>query len=179
MDVRPLEVSSVIYNNYKGDKTAHLQSWFMENKPKEEMLAKAGAEAQILFIRDKIREIMDEDIFKIEVVSTHFSKSIKLPVYHIIMNNGMEFIMRGNFHNWIISVISPIALEYPDMMLGRLSDEVTKIPHSLCEGFQSDWIFDPYSKNKKKFTLEIDYSLYELYTFFYFTKLRMAEKLFI
>lgn len=182
MDVRPLEVNPVIYNEYKGDKYAHLQSWFMENKPKDDLNYKTAAENQILFVRDKIREIMDEDVYKIEVVGIHFSKSVKLPVYHIIMNNGMEFIMRGNFHNWIISIISPMPLEFPDMMLGRLSEEPTKIPHCYCEGFQEDWIFDPYVKNKRKFTLEIGYSLYELYTFFYLIKMKtnkITDTLFI
>lgn len=146
------------------NKSAHLLCWFIENLPKETMIYKTAAENQIYFVRDTLRNF--NKISKIEVISTHTSKSIKLPVYHIVWENGIEMILRDNFYDWKISVESPLELTYPINLFNNLGKK--KISSCYCEGFKEEWVFDCYENNKKKFTVEL-YDKYDVYTFMFLT----------
>lgn len=173
IETKRLEVNPTIYNEYKDKPDAHLQSWFMENRPKEEMRYKEAAERQIMFVRDDIRYLFKDDVYCVEVISTHTSKSVKLPVYHLVLNNGFEVIMRGNFHNWVISIISPFPIELPNEILNSEYNE--QIEHVYCEGFQKDWVFNPYPTNRRKFTVQISSQDHVLWAFFFLIKVQLNK----
>lgn len=133
---------------------AHLQAWFMENMPKEQMVYREAANAQIVFFRDECREMFDKNLELVEVVSTHRSKSIDLPVYHYKLKNGIEMIVRDNFHGVKVSVYSPIALDFPEMLF---TDGITEpVLPVYCEGFEKAWVFDTHRNNKKLFTVGLE-----------------------
>ncbi len=146
-----------------------LQEWAMENKPEEKMIYKQGYWDQIVFIRDTLRSVLSrtEGDYKIlgdniTVISTHTSKSILLPVFKVVLPNGVEMIMRYNFHDWKISVSSPFEIDCDFLNIFNYGAEV----HSVyCEGFEEEWVYGPYIENNKKFTLELWAGYYKLYTF--------------
>lgn len=169
-NIKPLDLTGMTHlSNYDPkDSWYHLQVWFMNNKPADNMIYKEATEKQIMFIRDEFFNFFPtEMIKKIEVVSTHTSKSIKLPVYHVVLNDGIELVMRGNFHDWKISVNAPFEIELPEKILSNYTLKGEKINSCYCEGFSDEWIWDSYLNNKKKFTIEIGASLYDLYTFLF------------
>ena len=110
----------------------------------------------------------------IEVVSTHTSKSVILPVYRVVLVDGTEFILRNNFYNWKVTVLCDKVLILPKELfshIGNHSVDEGKISLHYCEGFNRDWIFPVYSygemggqiENRKRFTVEL-HSNYELFT---------------
>ena len=168
-EITPVEVDSTLIPDWQREKSwSHLQAWFMGNKPGDNMRYKEAAERQIMFVRDELFSFFPEKMIKkIEVISTHTSKSIKLPVYHVVLEDGFEMIMRGNFHDWKISINSPTPIELPEKLLSNSTLRGEKILSCYCEGFSEDWIWDSYMENKQKFTIEIGASLYDLHTFFF------------
>ncbi|MFB5622471.1 MAG: hypothetical protein ACE5RH_00580 [Nitrosarchaeum sp.] len=156
-----------------------LQEWINHNEPKNEMLWKDAFYDQVLFIRDKIPSIFatsyeEYELIKnnIEVISTHTSKSILLPVYNIILPNKISFTIRYNFYNWKVSVISPIELECD---FGNICNIEENIDGVYCEGFKNEWVFNSFLQNKKQFTIEI-YDKYRLYTFLWIISNYMKER---
>ena len=95
----------------------------------------------------------------VNIIETHMSKSIILPVYQINWE-GIEFIIRYNFHDWKVSVKSD------RVILGltqfKLFDSKTKIRYYECEGFKKEWIYNCYDDCKSKFTCELQ-SRFDLY----------------
>lgn len=181
-EIKPLEINPIYHLKtsqqwMEKQPMAHLHTWFMENMPGEQMIYKKSAEAQIMFVRDEVPNFFTKSILKtIEVISTHTSKSIKLPVYHIVLTNGLELILRGNFHDWKISVSSPFEVELPEELLTNSTLSGEKINSYYCEGFKNEWIWDSYMKNKKEFTIEIGASLYDLYTFFFLLSVEVNKE---
>lgn len=177
IEIQPVEVNRLLIPDWQREtKWAHLQAWFMENKPGQEMIYREAAEKQIMFVRDEFFNFFTQEMIKkIEVISTHTSKSIKLPVYHIVMKDGFELIMRGNFHDWKISVNSPSDIELPEKILTNSTLSGNKMLSCYCEGFKEEWIWDSYMNNKQKFTIEIGASLYDLYTFLFLFSLEVDK----
>ncbi len=152
----------------------NLQDWFMENKPADDLLWKDGLAKQVMFIRDTIPGILSRSFeeFKeiqlgTEVISTHMSKSVTLPVYRLEWNKYI-FIMRYNFYDWKVSVQAPIGKSLVANFMG-LFEEDAEIHSVYCEGFSDDKVFVPYSVSKKDFTCSI-VDNYKLYTFFWIVK---------
>ena len=148
-----------------------LQQWTDVNKPAENLIYAKGYGEQIVFIRDRITSLLAknyeeyETIAKnIKVISTHTSKSVLLPVYQIELPDGTLFIMRYNFHNWKVSVISEKEVN-ADFM--DLFDPNEKIHSVYCEGFSEKYVFGPYAKNKRSFTVELSSGYNHLFTFFW------------
>lgn len=153
---------------------AHLQAWMNENTPSEEMKYKQGFLRQTVFVRDTFCILFQNEIKSLEVISTHTSKSILLPVYCVNLNfndhNYIKFVLRDNFHDWKISVSSTIDLHFPTEMFSKNGEEQN---HNVyCEGFEESWIYGPYVKNQSKFTVEI-YNNELLYMFLFMIKLQM------
>jgi len=125
---------------------------------------------QINFVRDELRYLLfpvledDSSKYRCSVVSTHTSKSIVLPVY-LIECYGMKFYIRNNFHNWKISVVSPVDIDIDFSNL--ITDRDKKIPSILCEGFKQEWVFGRHQDNHKEFTVELWNSYYAVFTFFW------------
>jgi len=152
---------------------AHLQAWFNENHPKKEMIWKEGYSRQIMFVRDNFMKFFHKTLVKMEVISTHTSKSIKLPVYRVEIE-GIEFIMRDNFHDWKVSVDSKTKLKLPLELFSYPDKQIEK---HYCEGFNNEWIYEPYCANEKKFTVEI-YNDQMLFTFLFLIKIQLENSLF-
>jgi hypothetical protein len=138
-----------------------LQEWALSNIPADNLIYKKGYWEQIMFVRDRISYLLPKST--IEVISTHTSKSVLLPVYKILWN-GFTFIMRDNFHDWKISIESPYSLKGKIDFL-NLFDKNKDINAVYCEGFPRELVFPPFSKNDENFTIELydDYGVYTLF----------------
>ena len=164
-----------------------LQAWADKNDPsKTNLIWKDGFWDQIIFVRDMIPglaysaydhdyAITDGIVKSIGVISTHTSKSLLLPVYHMTMPNGDVFVMRYNFYDWKVSVNSDseFAADFMDLF-----DSTAEIHDCYCEGFPTEWVYGSYAANKKQFTIELRSGMYEIYVFFriYFNKIVSHRK---
>lgn len=172
METTQLEEANIkLLPDWQQEKSwAHLQAWFNENEPSEQMIYKKEYDRQIMFIMDSFMNLFNEKVSKMEVISTHTSKSIKLPVYHAVVGE-IDFIIRANFHDWKISVNSPNELKFP---LELFSKPESQIPIYYCEGFEKEWIYESYVENNKKFTVEI-YNENLVYTFLFLIKCQLEN----
>lgn len=150
------------------DKT--IQEWMNEQMVGDEMFWKGAWGHQLKFLRDTfvmglcaagIEYYRDrEEIGR--VISTHRSKSISLPVVEVSRPDlGLRMIVRNNFYNWKLSVISekPIEVDFSGLFYTTppLDPAYTGNHLADCyfEGFPKDRIFGYYSKNNRKFSAEI------------------------
>jgi len=149
----------------------NLQEWANANKPKEDLIYKEGYWDQIIFVRDNVLGVLSrnyEEFVAIrdsaEVISSHRSKSVCLPVFQFKITDGTIFTMRCNFYNWIISVNSPndVNVDFMDLF-----NPTQQLLHVYCEGFPKELVYGPYSENKQKFTIEISAGDYYIFTFFW------------
>lgn len=120
--------------------------------------------------RDKIPQLVFSNFeeakkHKVVVISTHTSKSVRLPVYQLKLANSITFTIRYNFHDWKISVDSPNNIEVDFLEIFNPKDK-RSISGVYCEGFPDETVFGCYADNKCKFTVEL-YSQYEVFTFFW------------
>lgn len=154
----------------------NIQEWAVENEPSKEMIYYRGYWDQILFVRDVLSNILydiktanDFDIVRnrITVISTHTSKSIKLPVFKLeVPEYNLTIVMRYNFYDWKISILCDDEITCDFM---NLFDENETISHLYCEGFPKEFVLPSFSDNNKKFTVEIRNN-YHLHTFFWILK---------
>jgi len=158
-------------------KFIRLQSWFIDklDKINDEMIYKKSFENQVLFVRDTIYNLLNKNIKCIDVISEHTSKSIKLPVYKILLNDKTEIIMRNNFYDWKFSIKTKNELNIPASLISDGYDE--KISNGYCEGFDNSWVYDCYLNNKSNFTVELNDN-YNVYTFLFLIQqqLNLREK---
>ena len=145
-----------------------LQEWANENEPAKNLLFRDEFWKQVIFVRDIIFGELFFPSFKgnikpVSVISTHLSKSVKLPVYFLELPGGLTLTMRCNIYNWKISVESPIWINADFEGLFDPRDEKS-IMACYCEGFPKDSVFGCFAKNKKNFTVELG-SEYQVYTF--------------
>lgn len=158
-------------------KFIRLQSWFIDklDKINDEMIYKKSFENQVLFVRDTIYNLLNKNIKCIDVISEHTSKSIKLPVYKILLNDKTEIIMRNNFYDWKFSIKTKNELNIPASLISDGYDE--KISNCYCEGFDNSWVYDCYLNNKSNFTVELNDN-YNVYTFLFLIQqqLNLREK---
>lgn len=149
-----------------------LLAWCRVNEPSDKMIYKSGYWDQITFIRQTIMEILSDSYEEYKnnpamVISTHWSKSIKLPVCQInLPKYGVKMILRNNFYDWKVSVdsINEIKCDFKGLF-----DEVQEINSIYCEGFKEDQVYMSYKNNKKQFTIEIGDN-HKLYTFMWLIK---------
>ena len=154
------------------------QKWWSRNTVKETMSYKVAADRQILFFRDDVSYMLKAK--EICVVSTHTSKSIKLPVYKITLKDGIMLIIRDNFHDIKVSVISPYLINEP--LFEKLNSSKENIDECYCEGFKEEWIFPIYKamsdttikSNMCKFTIEL-HNKYDFYTFAWLLNNKLNE----
>jgi hypothetical protein len=96
------------------------------------------------------------------VISTHRSKSITLPVVEVSRPDlGLRFTLRENFYNFKLSVLSerPVEVDFtglfhtiPPVDKSYTGDELSPV---YFEGFPEDRIYRYYSEDHKKFSAEI------------------------
>lgn len=155
-------------NYYASHLPVDVTAWFRVNKPSETLIYAKGLGTQVCFVRDTLYSIFysyeEAEHNPVMVISTHTSKSVKLPVYRIHLKEyNIEIILRYNFYNWIISINSEKPLDFDHM---GLFDQTRVITHHYCEGFPKDKVYGCYQDNQSKFTIDIE-SQYDVYTFFY------------
>ena len=146
--------------------------WMRKDDIDDNLRWKEAAENQECFLRDKVcTDLLRTHAF---VVSTHTSKSIKLPVYFFMMRNGIKVVCRENFYGWMLSVKLPKDRPHKDIIPKDLIECGYDGDISDCyfEGFRKEWVFEGYKPNDKKqrnFSFGI-YSDYEFYTVMYMLK---------
>jgi hypothetical protein len=92
------------------------------------------------------------------------TKSCLLPVYLIdAPARGWQVIMRHNFHDWKISLISEEPIP-ADVMRAVLT--YTPIIPMWCEGFKEEWVFGPFETNAREITVELP-DQFMVWTFFW------------
>ena len=153
-----------------------LREWMVTHTVDDKMFWKSASGEQISFIYNKLgpyvckENYQDADEF-IRVISDHRSKSIVLPVYKIISaGRDITFILRDNFYNWKMSVISekPIKANFDGLFYTSPPVEPDYTGDHLdpvyFEGFDRKWVFGYYdTSNGKKWSAEL-YSVYDLWT---------------
>lgn len=152
----------------------HIDNWAQKNKPSDNMIYKDSFWSWIRFISytffdmffkeytkdiddwDKIEEIVNKHH---EVIGSHTSKSILLPVLKIDYK-GVVFVLRYNFYNTEVTVFSDNEIDitrYSDVFE---SQENTRFYH---EGIPKKYCVDvPYIKSHRKFTFRVN-TLYDFY----------------
>jgi hypothetical protein len=142
-----------------------LQEWINENACGDEMLWKGAMGDQLMFIRDRLPGVLfaSADEYREHcavVISTHTSKSIKLPVVQYALPSGVAITMRDNFYDWKISISAPVDIEFSPMGLF----DPNQGHHAVYfEGFPGDLIYGSYADNKRQFSVELG-SKYRVYT---------------
>src|SRR5262249_30999654 len=147
-----------------------------------EMLWKGSWGRQLLFVRDVLvplvgRGLDYEELAEVpDVISTHTSKSIQLPVYALRrMDKRITFYLRDNFFNWKLSVDSaqPVRADFDGLFhtTPPVEPEYTGDPLSAVyfEGFPEELVFGYYGPSDgKRWSAEI-YSDEALYTALFLT----------
>lgn len=148
-----------------------LNAWATTHEPSDKLIFKDGYWNQIIFVRDELTQSLAKSFEEytsiqddIQVISTHTSKSVSLPVFQLKLTDGTIFTMRYNFHDWKISVSSPcdvnadfLGLFQQDMVISSVS----------CEGFPAECVHGSFAKNKRQFTIELPAGYYHIFTFFW------------
>ena len=149
-----------------------LLHWMRKQEIGDEMNWKKAAIHQEIFIRDTIcTNLLHTHSF---VVSSHVSKSILLPVYAFLMQNGVKVICRENFYGWKLSIELPKERPVADFLPKDIISEGYKSNISDCyfEGFRSKWVYPGYNPDdvkQTKFSIGI-YSDYDFYVAMYMLK---------
>lgn len=147
-------------------------AWLRVNKPDENLIYAKGLSNQVCFVRDDLCHLLRSTYEEWRdnpplVISTHYSKSVKLPVFQINLEKyGIEMVLRYNFYDWKVSVKSDKPLDFDYMGLFNPTEEISYL---YCEGFPRDKVYGSYEQNHSQFTIEIG-SHYNLYTFIFLLK---------
>ena len=147
-------------------------AWFRVNEPDKNLIYAKGLGDQVSFVRDTLCSLLRSTYEEWRdnpplVISTHYSKSVKLPVYQINMEKyGIEMVLRSNFYDWKISVKSDKPLDFDYMGLFNPTEKISSV---YCEGFPKDKVYGSYEQSHSQFTIEIG-SRYDLYTFIFLLK---------
>ncbi len=113
-------------------------------------------------------------LHSLSVIGEHVDNNYIYPVFHFIMPNGDEFVIRQNVINTIISVkMTAVSM---NANFNGLFNPVAKYSPEECQGFPSEWIFDCWKLNRKEFTIGLSSSLFDVYVFFWFYFHQVSEK---
>lgn len=147
-------------------------AWIRVNEPDENLIYAKGLGDQVCFVRDRLCQLLRSTYEEWRdnptlVISTHYSKSVKLPVFQINLEKyGIEMVLRYNFYDWKISVKSDKPLDFDYMGLFNPTEEISYL---YCEGFPRNKVYGSYEQSHSQFTIEIG-SHYDLYTFIFLLK---------
>lgn len=136
-----------------------LVDWMRNTKIKESMIYREAALNQLVFMKEEIAPLFfnwknnsgNFDDF-IKVCSSHTSKSIELPVYYI-ETPDIKIIARGNFHDWILTIITSVDLNIPDYF--NIPDLLSIDYDDGYLGFEGmdNWRRKKYSENNREFSM--------------------------
>jgi hypothetical protein len=141
--------------------------------------AKSRQLKQVHFVRDELVPLVrnsNRDSAEAYVIGEHRSKSVRLPVI-LLEHKNLKLVMRDNFHDWNLSVISEKPVP-PDTMRGFTVDypvrDKERFPNGYIkgnswdylffQGFPEEFQFGPYSESPHNFSLCLSTD-YQLYTF--------------
>lgn len=173
----------------KEDLQTWYRAWLKEHENTDLIYVSRGRDgvylSQVHFVRDTLSRIMWNDL-KYEdipetdnrekitgyVIGEHKSKSVRLPVYMLERKDlGIKFILRDNYYNWNVSVVSdkPITTDLKGLVKEYGADDRPNYPgafwgYCFFEGFPVDYCFGSYSENQNNFSTYLNND-YELYTF--------------
>lgn len=154
------------------------QEWLLVNEPEDKYIYKRAWWDQYTFWRDKILPMFTDQFYKemcngwwdklieelgknLEIVGTHYSKSIIHPVLKIEYR-GVTILANYNFYGYEVEVFSPKEIHLPMNQLFR-----SKKANFFWYGYPDEWITkERYEDNKKTFVAEIN-DRYDFYTFMY------------
>jgi len=158
-----------IAREYYKNSVIGLDVWRVVNKPKDSMKFNDAFYNHLWFI-DELKYMLSQGcmLMKANVVSTHMSKSITLPVI-MFEKCQVKIYMRYNFHDWTVSVDSPYDLDISDMLASSCHVE-----NIYCQGFKDEWKFGNYDSSRSKFTLSLP-SDYYMFTFIYLLNQAIAK----
>jgi hypothetical protein len=137
-----------------------LQDWIDRAYPADTICP-----AQCLYVRDVIAPMLWRDCSRSRsglheevrrrtaVVSSHRSRSVRLPVYDIVRPEiGIRVVLRDNFFNWKMSVVSESPIDVDLRGLCWTSPPPPPEPDDLVhfEGFPADLVFPHYDVSDRK-----------------------------
>lgn len=142
-----------------------LQKWISEQIVADEMLWKGAWGDQVQFVRDSLAHLVGRGLsykqFKTAdvatVISTHRSKSIALPVYELARADlGLRLVLRNNFYDWKLSVISedPVVADFEGLFRTTSPIEPAYTGNELAsvyfEGFPRSLVFGYYAESDRR-----------------------------
>ena len=147
-----------------------------DNWPAKEMLYANATVHQVLFVRDTLPSAFAKDREEYRahssdldrpatmVVATHRSKSCNLPVYGLaIASLGVRAVLRGNFHDWKVSIDAPAPVDLSAFASRtNLAEQINPV---YCEGFDESLVLGPHATSPRRFTVSIgdEYDVYALF----------------
>jgi hypothetical protein len=145
-----------------------LEEWASAHESLDGMVYQNAYRSQIGFVQDRLSGLFfgsyeEWSTHPVRVVGEHRSQSIRLPVFSILVPGELEVRLRGNFHDWVVSVSSTASV--PDVFY-ELFERDARQPLECSEGFDPDWVFGPYTENNRQFSLRLSNDL-RLYVFCY------------
>lgn len=121
-------------------------------------------------VQKRTRSVLDI----VRVIGEHKSKSVRLPVFQLARDDyGLMLVMRYNFHDWNISVVSSKPIEMSLEGYGAtFRDDIERDKYTakgywgylFFQGFPTEFMFGPRSLDARKFSLAC-WNDYELYSF--------------
>jgi len=145
-----------------------LRDWISEQLVHDEMLWKGAYNLQMLFLRDHVQFLIGTGLPLKEattlamVISTHRSKSIDLPVVRLDRPDiGLSFVMRNNFYDWKLTVLStrPIEADLAGLFFTEPPSEPEYTGDGLhpvyFEGFPRELVRGYWSQNKCEWSASI------------------------
>lgn len=165
-------VTEYVRNYYDEHLPVDVTAWLRVNEPNKNLIYAKSLRNQVCFVRDLLCQLLSSTYEEWcdnppLVISTHYSKSVKLPVFQINLEKyGIEMVLRCNFYDWKISVKSDRPLDFDYMGLFNPTEEISYL---YCEGFPKEKVYGCYEQNHSMFTIEFC-SDYNLYTFIFLLK---------
>lgn len=166
----------------------NFQKWLEEHIPEDKMLYRNKFSDYMVFWRDRIldrfyptydRNYNDESLIRehnknVEIIGTHWSKSIEHPVVRI-KYKGVEIVFRFNFYDYDIAIIGDIPLDIP--MKGLFGSLSFKNSFKCgCEGFPKEYKLDCYYETNKCKFMACLFDHYQFYTFMFLLKNEIDKK---
>jgi hypothetical protein len=175
---KPKTLREILYNIFIG-KNPTIQEEKIVPKQKFEFLYKEYWK-NFKFIKENFLPVaspskIGQHVKQIDVVSTFQIHDITMPVYRVIFKNNMEMVFYNDLgYNFFVSIISK---EQININLDLFSNPSQRIYPSDCPGFKPEWIFAPYTENRKQFTTSLPNSENFFFTFLFFLHLHIKSDL--
>lgn len=143
-----------------------LGDWCAEHYGEDQhsqMIYSNAAQSQIARVHDLNVRLNGYPAPSVNVVSSHTSKSVPLPVYRLWVqkegfpgNVAAQIRMRGNFYDWKVSISAHRPLDLVDDYLFNPEPDNMYLNPVYFEGFEDNWVFPSYDEDNQKFSLMLN-----------------------